>query len=630
MTDLASIGPVSITDAQLWDNNQFSISSGSNKVIASGTTIFTKGQFEQTESFSIICSQDDALQLKGLVEIGEPVWINTSTDITDNDYLQHKGWYILKSIDFELVNLSLVQCNIDCELISTHLSEYLTLDYSTGAYDGLALDYTFEPTTTTYDLQDDMSTADNWQAVQEYELGGGNPTTSGASDGAEIDIACAASADANKAIAWMRSDEKYYPPFTLETILDYNALPAGGAYNASIAFGMSKEILQTSEQAIYKNGAIEWFYYQWLLNSASTYHELATSRSGNWIQMYPWTSVGVASTEMGLKIELELDGTMTVYTDYDTTGTYTQIYKGPINIQNLHEGLYMYLVVGNEDATSFTGSFQKLDIYNADETNPDYVVCLPYNSTVVTTATGNRTGEDGNIPYYTSPTTELRYQIAAADMYKGSVKLLSTNNTGADSLQVYSTDYRLTAATTILKNAFTKLEFDADEMVVFGYHGGQWNEIMDFDFGTSISIMKPLLISPDEVWLQINNTKIHMTRSSPMISLYHPNTAPTYTLRDRYYHNGALTNGPAADADIAMTDADDGYYAAIYDTAADTYQLVIGKKDSATIKSDSLPADDITGIGWWEKNMTGINTKDALVRQWWKQTRTRVSWKQIV
>jgi hypothetical protein len=83
-----------------------------------------------------------------------------------------------------------------------------------------------------------------------------------------------------------------------------------------------------------------------------------------------------------------------------------------------------------------------------------------------------------------------------------------------------------------------------------------------------------------------------------------------------------------------MTDTDDGYYSYTYaDAPNDTYRTIFGKKDPTTIKSDSLPADDITGIGWNQATMegaAGIDTAQELVEQWWKQTRTAISWKQIV
>jgi len=638
MTDLCSIGPVSITQAMLWDNNNFSITSGSNKTTTYGTTIFTKGQFESSESFEVICTFDEAFQLKGLVEIGEPVFIDASTDLTDNDYFQHKGWYLLTDIDFEHLNATYMKCSIDCQFISSYSNEYLTMDYSTGYYDGIALDYTYIPTSNVYQLQDDGSTVNNFDSIYEYEYpNGGNPTTSAASDGAEIDIQVASTVDGQLSIGWLKTTAKYTVPCTIETVLDRNSLPGAGSRNAQMGFGISKEVLSQTSQAALKNGAIEWFEYAWTMNSASSYDYVGSSNSGGWVTHYPWTSVGTANAEMGLKFILELDGTIEVLTDYDTTGTWTSIYKGPSRIQNLHEGIYIYLLVYNNDSTAFTGSFQKLEIYNSDNIAPEYVTCLPYNATVQTAATGNRAGEDGNIPYYTNPTTELRYTIAQTDMYKGSVKLLSSNNAATTDRQVYNTDAILTPTTTTLKNAFTKITFDADEMILSGYDSGGWQEINKFDYGTgnAITLIKPLLITHDKVVLQVNDTKIVMLRSSPMISLYHPNKALSYVVKDNFYYNGALDTSIAGGDTIAMTDLDDGYYSYTYaDAPNDTYRLIFGKKDPTSILSDSLPADDITGIGWNTSTQQGVaggvNTAAKLVQQWWKQTHTGVSLKQIV
>ena len=636
MADLSSIGPVSIDQAMQWDDNNFSVSSGSAKTVASGASVFTKGQFSQEESFSIICTFDEALQLKGLVEIGEPVWIDSSTNLTDNNYFQHKGWYLLTGIDFTHLNPKYMQCEIGCVMIATHLSEYLTLDYSKGNLDGIALDITYEPSNTVYDLQDDGSTYDNWQAVREYPA---SATTSAASDGAEIDVACASAVDGQPAVAFSRSDIKYYAPFTLQTVLDVNAFPAGGAYNASMGIGLSPDdIPATLEAGLYrsKNPGL---YLDWIVDNTTSYLQVATSKgNGQWVTEYPATSQGVAQVTMGIKMTIDENYNLKVETDLGLTGTFTTIYEGVTNLMNQQNGMYIYLYVFNKDATSFTGSYHFVNVFNtvntvSDMTSYKNIVHAPYNATVQTTATGNRVGEHGNYAYYDTPSTALRFQIAQADMYKGSCKLLSTNNSASASRQVYHTDARLTPTTTTLQNGFTQLTFDADEMIIKGYHGAAWTEVTRLDYGSSISIIKPLLITHDEVILQVNDTKVHMTRSSPMITLYHPNTSVAYPIQDRYYHNGALTSSPGAAADIAMTNLDNGYYAYIYTNATDTNRVVIGKKDPTTIKSDSLPADDITGIGWTTAALeaaASIDTAKQLVEQWWKQTRTAISWKQIV
>ena len=73
MTDLCTIGPVSIEHAHLFDSNTFSFSNSATRIVSSGSAIVTKGQFDEKYSFELICSYDEALQLKGLVEQGELV-----------------------------------------------------------------------------------------------------------------------------------------------------------------------------------------------------------------------------------------------------------------------------------------------------------------------------------------------------------------------------------------------------------------------------------------------------------------------------------------------------------------------------------------------------------------------------
>jgi hypothetical protein len=76
--------------------------------------------------------------------------------------------------------------------------------------------------------------------------------------------------------------------------------------------------------------------------------------------------------------------------------------------------------------------------------------------------------------------------------------------------------------------------------------------------------------------------------------------------------------------------ADTDYWLTTYDAAADTYQLLIGKRDPTTIKSDNIPADTITGLGWYKKADAGEDAADSLIQQWYKQTRTGISLKQII
>ena len=632
MTDACTIGPVSITDAHLFDSNTFNFSNGATQIVSSGSTITSKGQFAEEYGFSLICTYEEALQLKGLVEMGEIIWMNTS-DLTDNDYLQHKGWVILTGLQLTLENpTTLCQAAITYVKISDHEAEYLTMDYSRGIYDGINLVPTYDITSTVYQLQDDGSDiTTNWTTIQEYPTAA---TTSAATDTAEFDIQVANSVDgATEAVGWIRCDTlRFTPPFTFETILDRNSLPGAASYPAALGVLFSPNLVASGSVEIKNKKLGDYLEPQWNVSNGSTKFQIASIGPGTTYGTVKWlkngVSMGTTYDEMGLKVIFYADGNVRVYTDLDTTGTWTEQYYGPSHIINWKNGLYIYLQVKNTDSTSFTGSFQKVEVYNSDAVAFPNIVTLPYNATPITAATGTRAGSDGNISYYTNPTTELRFTSAVADLYKGSVKLLSTNNTGADSLQVFSTGHKLTPATTTLQNAFTQLTFDADEVIIKGYDAA-WQSINKIHYTADIDFIRPLFISPDRVVLQINSTKWTMLRSSPIVTVEHPNEILEYTLRDRYVTGSGTTSAPGAAADIAMT-ANTDYYMKIHDNASDSYSLVIGKRDPTTIKSDSLPADNITGIGWFKKAASGINAADSLVQQWYKQTRTGISLKQII
>jgi hypothetical protein len=624
MADLCTIGPVSITDAHLFENNSFDFSNTATQIITSGSNITTGGQLQEEYGFDILCTADEALQLKGVVEQGQIIWMDTSSDLTDNNFLQHKGWVILTQLEISHMSPTILQCAITHIKISDHQAEYLTMDYSKGYYDGISLIPEYSITATNYQLQEDGSDiTTNWTAACDYQ-----GTLTASTDGAEFDLALAATTDGTPSWGWIRCDTATFtPPFTFETILDRNTLPGAASNFAEIV------VLFASET--YADGASSFpghpnaLELNWNVTNTATKLGLRYNpTSGGTNYLYPYTSQGTTYAELGIKMVFTTDGRVRLYTDLDTTGTWSQKYYGPHNITNF-SSMQIYLAVVNKDSTSYTGSFQKVEVYNADTVTFPNIVHLPYNATPITTATGTRAGEDGNISYYTNPTTELRFLEPAADYYKGSVKLLSTNNSASASRQVFGTDINLTPTTTTLKNAFTQLTFDADEVIIKGWDGAAWNAINTIHFTDDIDFIRPLFISPDRVVIQINGTKWTMLRSSPLVTVEHPNTILEYTLRDTYVSGSGTTSSPGAAADIAMT-ADTDYYYKIHDAASDSYSLVIGKRDKTTIKSDSLPADTITAIGWFKKGASGIDAADSLVQQWYKQTRTGISLKQII
>ena len=53
MTDVCTIGPVSITDAHIFDSNTFEFSNSAQQIVSSGSTITSKGQYQEAYAFEI-------------------------------------------------------------------------------------------------------------------------------------------------------------------------------------------------------------------------------------------------------------------------------------------------------------------------------------------------------------------------------------------------------------------------------------------------------------------------------------------------------------------------------------------------------------------------------------------------
>lgn len=214
---------------------------------------------------------------------------------------------------------------------------------------------------------------------------------------------------------------------------------------------------------------------------------------------------------------------------------------------------------------------------------------------------------------------------------------------------VYDLDYKLkpsssydeysgitTTVYTVLKNSFTKLKIGGNTtpatINLYGYNNG-WKLINSLEYPSNISLIKPILIRHDEIVIQVNNTKIHITKL-PMFSIYHPQTDINFVETEYYFHDNKLETCKDIVAKdkgkLSMTDIKTGYYTECYNSLDHDSILVIGKKDPCNIYVDHLPADGITGIGWVTHTIDMYNRGDYMVLSWYSQTRTGSKFKQLV
>jgi hypothetical protein len=249
-----------------------------------------------------------------------------------------------------------------------------------------------------------------------------------------------------------------------------------------------------------------------------------------------------------------------------------------------------------------------INIYDYPNTVPRNVIALPVTTSLGTASSFTRTGEDGAIPCYNNPTVPLTFQIAAADIYKGSVTAYSTNVTSGASTLITNTDHVISPTKFSVDNSLTKLVTTANSVKLYGYNGA-WVLVNEFVFPANIKLIKALYVSPERFVFQIDHTIWTLERGKNFCRVQHPNTELSFTIKTCYYHDGVTTTSPAAEADITMLEGafcniwSKGTGSCATPNPADNTRLQIIKLYPTVILSDAIPEDTVTGIGWYNATL---------------------------
>lgn len=634
-TDTLLIGPVEIPHAHITDASTYNYKSSATGTSMEHGTIYTKGAFSDTYKFQIVCSQDQAQQIRGLVEQGEMIFINTS-DTGDNDSFQHKGWVILTELDVDEENFYTCTCTISYVKISDYENEWLTMDYSNGLYDGVPLETTYIPTSTTTLMDEDGSSTTNWSSIRKGYNSSGTPTASiaagtdylGTNDALNLNIQAVTAGTYDYGwVIYNGTNTTFTPPFTLEFTLGYKADSTSstkivGVGLCPINYG------NTSKYFNLKRSDFMDVYMNLPANASPKYGvRTKTSTTTTTTLVSPTSFTAASNRQVRFKVVYTAAGYVTVYIDIGVTGTYTQLYSGTSKQTNYASGMYLYFFGANKNTSAFYYTLTDVSIVQTEEDTLPNIVMMPPDAILVNSASYSRTVADGISYYYVTPGTELPFRLAPESLHQGTVRLYSSNNDDSEDRQVFGIQDKLVPDAAYIHNGMTKLVFTSSGTEVWGFVAGTWTLINTIS--EAVYYIKPLSISPERVVLQINESRMIMTRSSPIVTIYHKYTTIPFTYKSYVYHDGALTTGAGSGDSISMSDSGSGYYAYFYESGDDGYFLVL-KKDPTTVLNGTLPADDVTGIGWVSASASGYDTADQLGLAWFKQTRTGISLKQII
>jgi hypothetical protein len=214
--------------------------------------------------------------------------------------------------------------------------------------------------------------------------------------------------------------------------------------------------------------------------------------------------------------------------------------------------------------------------------------------------------------YYMNTSERIILQNSKTDpnkIYENSPKGYSSYNTGNVS-RIVTGDYeRLEAGKFFCQNGSVKLEIESDGINIYKYGSGAYNFLKKFEFGT-IDHLKVLHETPESFKFMANRTEWELRRGESFARVKHVYDDLDFTKETCYYHDKVTTDSPLDDASISMNDEN---YCLIWDKGSGTcvspdpavpYRLMVIKEEPTSIKSDSIPASEITGIGGYDNSKT--------------------------
>lgn len=606
MTDYCKIGPINIKNPHLIEGDNYKATE---------------------EEFEVYCTHWQYKQLLSLIDEGfnsqgslgvtilngdnpwSPVFIDSSLLIRDNDYLKHKGWYIVTNVEISEIYLNKhLKAKITVSKVSSLQGEMLTMDYTTGVMDGTQKDSTYDKTVTNTllsDTFDSFDTVNNWTAAANDGMSGASIVASSGS----LVFTGASSTNGVWKAEWTQSKSAIDGPFTVNTDMTMTSRPASGAKYHLLRFMLTPQIVsnQSPKDAL----VIEMRVY-----STNTTFNVYNFSTGGVVTNLVYNYISNVST-YGLKVILEDDGTVSILLNG------VKMYSGPSHLSTVKD-LYATYYFYNQSTTSKSMSTSGITITQDSEQANNNIVSLPSGATPVINPDFTRTTSEGAVGCYVNPTVQLPF--TCTDPYLGSVKAYTNNNPDSQYRQMFSLDEIPTASGFYVTNGAVKLVTTSNGVTFQYWNGTSWATLNTFNIGT-LTYLKLLDIGPMSVTFQANTTKWTLKHNSPYITVEHPNDALTYRLKDTYDHDGTTTTSPSANADITMNDLS---HAEIYNST-DTYRMQIYKLDPCTIKSDSIPASVETGIGFYDSSLdsSNYNSKDKLPLEYPMQTDQHISIKQV-
>ena len=606
MTYTAKIGSIELQNAELYDNK----------------TVDPKG----TETFNVVCPNDQALQIMGYggaiqktsngqarILTSQSSWgiipLDMSVTLQNNEDITNRGVYAINtvtpSLDMGPDNVTLA---VEAEYI-TDFDDYLYMRYWADQ-----LDHGYTDTSPVSLLNEAWTSFNSsiWQNASITRMSGASATVS------SNQLALTGAMTSAPGRIYVASQAKYATPFTLTVPFTLPAAPSSSSGWESWMYLSNSASDESTGATVFRVG------FTGNKSTIKFYVQQDIAKKG-WTTLYSTT---VTTTSPSIQIQYNSDLSAQVW--LNTGSGLVSKWVGKTQSQN--SSVYLAFELNNWSSTSYTAKFGNLVVSGIANAKQPVAVGLPVNATLDTSPSFYRVGDSMSIPMYdmTSAPADLFYKTTIDNFFKGTVQAFSTNYSDGNPRQVMGFKQVLDPTKFYVTNGLIKLVTTSNSVQFQYFDGSSWQTLNTFGMGT-INVIEPVFVSPFKFVLKINKTYWTVEHGKRYVRVNHPYTNLSYTLKGNYdYVNSSgsistVTN-PASGTNISMQYI---FYSNIYNTG-DTWKLQLLRQYQQDIKSDSIPAAELTGIGVFDSGITNTSPDGYLynAREFWQQIEQAIGVKQ--
>ena len=480
----------------------------------------------------------------GIMPVESPV--STVASLLNETTETHNGLMNIGKVTDSYFNPKLSEVTIEGEMISQNVNEILTILHSQGGEDGsdieMSEDYSdlIQETILDEDFSD-FDTTDVWEPKYDENMASGEDIVS---SGGKLVFSGASATNWTWGYLWTILQDTVPDDFTAEFTLEWDALPASGAAEHHLNLFLVDGRPSNKTEIEYKD------IIRIMIRVKDTGATLEIGKRVRGVDSALISPITLGATEKTPAIKFELSGgtgvsNLTVYVDKDySSGTpsYGSPVFGPANT-GVNFDLDRYLVLSQENAssTSATTRAAYLNIYEyIGALKPNTVILSP-RAVVDQTATFTRAGEECNIQCIKDPSSLPTFQIEPEYFYLGSVKAWNGNYSDNTYRQITGNEFDLDPLLFYMDNTLIKLTSIANGVTFSYWNGTAWVALNTFTFPSTISLIRPFLVTPEVFSLQIDRTLWTMRAGKRHIWVKHPTTPLGFIPGTCYYHDGVTT-----------------------------------------------------------------------------------------